>query len=180
MKKPTLFSLSRHTIDTDCNMALGFTRFLQWMNNIQNIDFLPPANEVWGKVMFLHLSVSHSVHMGASVWCHFLFWMPGPMFLLRGLRLWAHVPCGGSLSGGLCLGRSLSGGLCPGVSVKGVSVKGGFCPGDLCSDGVTDTLTKNYNTFSWTIHELLTIRNSEDNTAKASENESIQLEWIFW
>ena len=23
---------------------------------------LPPANEVWGKVMFLHLSVSHSVH----------------------------------------------------------------------------------------------------------------------
>ena len=26
--------------------------------------FLPPANEVWGKVMFLHLSVSHSVHSG--------------------------------------------------------------------------------------------------------------------
>ena len=24
---------------------------------------LPPANEVWGKVMFLHLSVSHSVHL---------------------------------------------------------------------------------------------------------------------
>ena len=23
-----------------------------------------PANEVWGKVMFLHLSVSHSVHGG--------------------------------------------------------------------------------------------------------------------
>ena len=35
---------------------------------------LPPANEVWGKVMFLHLSVSHSVHSGhrsgryASYW----------------------------------------------------------------------------------------------------------------
>ena len=28
----------------------------------------PPANEVWDKVMFLHLSVSHSVHrMGTSV-----------------------------------------------------------------------------------------------------------------
>ena len=25
---------------------------------------LPPADEVWGKVMFLHLSVSHSVHRG--------------------------------------------------------------------------------------------------------------------
>ena len=28
--------------------------------------FLPPANEVWGKVMFLHLSVSHSVHRGCT------------------------------------------------------------------------------------------------------------------
>ena len=26
--------------------------------------YLPPANEVYGKVMFLHLSVSHSVHSG--------------------------------------------------------------------------------------------------------------------
>ena len=26
--------------------------------------FLPPANRSHGKVMFLHLSVSHSVHMG--------------------------------------------------------------------------------------------------------------------
>ena len=27
--------------------------------------FLLPANEVWDKVMFLHLCVSHSVHRGA-------------------------------------------------------------------------------------------------------------------
>ena len=41
--------------------------------------FLPPANEVWGKVLFLHLSVSHSVHSGhrsgqyASCWNAYLF-----------------------------------------------------------------------------------------------------------
>ena len=28
------------------------------------IEFFPPANKVWGKLMFLHLSVSHSVHRG--------------------------------------------------------------------------------------------------------------------
>ena len=28
------------------------------------ITLLPIANEVWGKVMSLHLSVSHSVHKG--------------------------------------------------------------------------------------------------------------------
>ena len=39
---------------------------------------LPPPNEVWGKVMFLHPSVSHSVHSGhqsgwyASYWNAFL------------------------------------------------------------------------------------------------------------
>ena len=36
----------------------------------KNFDtLLPPANEVWGKVIFLHLSVSHSVHGGGvSAW----------------------------------------------------------------------------------------------------------------
>ena len=29
-----------------------------------------PANEVWGKVMFLHLSVSHSVHRGGCASQH--------------------------------------------------------------------------------------------------------------
>ena len=28
---------------------------------------LPPSNEVWGKVMFSHLSVNHSVHRGRAV-----------------------------------------------------------------------------------------------------------------
>ena len=31
-------------------------------------SLLPPANEVWGKVMSLHLSVSHSDHRGRG-WC---------------------------------------------------------------------------------------------------------------
>ena len=30
----------------------------------KSTGFLPSANEVWGKVMFLHLSVRHSVHGG--------------------------------------------------------------------------------------------------------------------
>ena len=34
--------------------------------------FLPPANEVWGKVMFLHLSVSHSAHREGAVSQHAL------------------------------------------------------------------------------------------------------------
>ena len=41
--------------------------------------FLPPANEVWGKVMFSHLSVSRSVHKGGGMlWCHFLLWKAPP------------------------------------------------------------------------------------------------------
>ena len=41
-------------------------------------QFLPPVNEVWGKVMFLHLSVSHSGHSShrsgwyASYWNAYL------------------------------------------------------------------------------------------------------------
>ena len=31
------------------------------------ILLLPPTNEVWGKVMSLHLSVIHSVHRGEVV-----------------------------------------------------------------------------------------------------------------
>ena len=31
-----------------------------------------------GKVMFLHLSVSHSVHRGEGVSCHFLLWIAPP------------------------------------------------------------------------------------------------------
>ena len=60
--------------------------------------------------MFLHLSVSHSVHRGVLV-------------SVRG-------SLGGSLSGGLCLrslsrGVSVQGDLCP----EGVSIQGGLCLG---------------------------------------------------
>ena len=63
-------------------------------------------NEVWGKVMFLHLSVSHSVHGGVSV----------PACTT------GHITgTGVSVQGGISVqGASLSGGLCPGG--------GGLCP----------------------------------------------------
>ena len=35
----------------------------QWKFS-NTLALLSPANEVWDKVMFLHLSVSHSLHMG--------------------------------------------------------------------------------------------------------------------
>ena len=67
------------------------------MTNVSQPFLLPPANEVWGKVMFLHLSVSHSVHRGSLGLC--------PV---------------GSLSGGLCPeGVSVQGVLCPGEGLSG-------------------------------------------------------------
>ena len=36
-------------------------------HQLGKVPFLPPANEVWGKVMFLHLSVIHSVHEGVCI-----------------------------------------------------------------------------------------------------------------
>ena len=61
--------------------------------------YLPTANEVWGKVMFLHLSVSHSVHSGhrveryASYWNAylFLFAMVDPGFSKEGVPTPADV-----------------------------------------------------------------------------------------
>ena len=50
--------------------------------------FLQPANEVWGKVMFLHLSVSHSVHRGLPRGCLH----PGDVCIQEGLP-----PGGGGL-----------------------------------------------------------------------------------
>ena len=35
--------------------------------NIEVLKQLPPANECCGKVMFLHLSVNHSVHKGVCI-----------------------------------------------------------------------------------------------------------------
>ena len=83
--------------------------------------FIPPANEVWGKVMFLHLSVSHSVQRGLCM-MSFPVWLPGPMFLLGGSM--SLVPCSfqeGSVSRGQSLSRGV---LCGEVSVwEGVSVR---------------------------------------------------------
>ena len=97
-------------------------------------DLLPPANEVWAKVMFSQVL---SVHRGVSVW--------------RGL--------GVCLVGGMVVSDQREGGLCPGAeeslfrgsqgtlprvgSVQGqggsqsgeVSVQGDHCPGDLCEGG---------------------------------------------
>ena len=48
--------------------------------------FLPPANKVWGKVMFLQACVSHSVHGGHLY------------DVTSCLAIWYHVPSGGSQS----------------------------------------------------------------------------------
>ena len=64
--------------------------------------FLPPANEVWGKVMFLHPSVSHSVHGGGGS-----IFSRGMLSLAGGAVLNGGVPrlAGGvsSLAGGAVL-----------------------------------------------------------------------------
>ena len=68
---------------------------------ILTFELLPPANEVWGKVMFSQASVC-----------------PRGGFLYdvtSCLAAWSHVP-GGTVEGGLCLGGFLSRGR--GVSVR--------------------------------------------------------------
>ena len=40
-----------------------------------------------GKVIFIHMSVSHSVHRGVLCMMSLPVWLPGPMFLL-----WSHAP----------------------------------------------------------------------------------------
>ena len=72
---------------------------------------LPPTNDVWGKVMFLHLFVCPRIGGGS-------------LYVICCLAAWSHVPSGGFLSGGghLCQeGASVKGG---GLSERGVSVKG--------------------------------------------------------
>ena len=87
------------------SVKLGFRPFLQ---------FLLPANEVWGKIMFLHL-------------CAILF--SGCVCIPACIT--------GHMTGGLCLGVSVQGGLCPGGSLSmGVSVGGGLCLGGLYPGGL--------------------------------------------
>ena len=98
--------------------------------------YLPPASEVWGKIIFSEACGSHSVHRGSlyDVTSCLAAWFHVPS--VGGLHLWSQV----SLKG-LCPGWSLSrvvsvqGGLCPGWSLSRwslsrlVSVQGGLYPG---------------------------------------------------
>ena len=58
------YSLGASYNRTRCKLNLKELRFIY----IKRSDFLPPANKVWGKVMFLHLSVSQSVYRGDCTW----------------------------------------------------------------------------------------------------------------
>ena len=80
---------------------------------LKNVWLLPPSNDVLGKVMFLLLSVSHSVHGGSL--CDVISCLPSwSQFLLM-------VSVSGSifLPGGLCPG----GGLFQRFLSRGVSVR---------------------------------------------------------
>ena len=126
---------------------------------------LPPANEVWGKVMFLHLcvilfteglcpSMHHRSHDRG-------FCVPGSMST-RSLST-GSLSRGGSLSGGLCLGASVQGASVQGDSVWGslskgslsraslsmvVSVQGVSVQGDLCL-GVSVWESLSRGSLSW-------------------------------
>ena len=79
--------------------------------------FLLPANEVWGKVMFLHLCVI--LFRGGLCMMSLPVWLPGLIFLLVGL-----------CPGGLCLGSLSRGDLC-----RGSLLGGSLSREDLCRGG---------------------------------------------
>ena len=85
-----------HRVRMRCQLGLSRCKF-----HLNSINLLPPANEVWGKVMFLHMSVILSTGWRGS---------------LYDVTSLSHVPSGGSLSMAPCYFRgSLSReGLCPG------------------------------------------------------------------
>ena len=64
-------SLPRHRVSWVslwCPMSTGMVIFqcwASWSNDVFQY-FLPPANEVWGKVMFSQACVRHSVHRGCA------------------------------------------------------------------------------------------------------------------
>ena len=99
---------------------------------ICSFKFLPPANEVWGKVIISEACVIlvmgwgwwslYDVTSCLAAWSHVPSW---------GFCLWSHVPSmgslfRGSLSWGLCLGVSVYGSLSRGVSVAGIFVQRGI------------------------------------------------------
>ena len=101
-----------------------FLNRLQPINRpVMDVKYLPPANEVWGKVMF-YTPVCHSVHRGVSVPAYITGHMTGVSLSRRGCL------CPG---GGLCPGGSLSRGVwLQEVSVGRVIVQWGLCLGGLC------------------------------------------------
>ena len=48
------------------NFSIDITTYMH-SEFTEKIHLLPPANEVWGKVIFLHLFVCHSVHRGVCL-----------------------------------------------------------------------------------------------------------------
>ena len=95
--------------------------------------FLPLANEVLGKVMFIHMFVILSIEgggVGGLCMMSLSVWLPGPMFLPGQYLSLVHVPSEGLCPGGLC-----PGGFCPGDFCPGVLCPEGLCPEGLLSRG---------------------------------------------
>ena len=112
---------------------------------------LPPANEVWGKVLFLHLFVCQ----GGLCMTSLPVWLPGPMFLLGSLCLWYHVPSGGLCQGdrGLCPGN-----FCPGVSLSiRISLGGGALSRGSVSGRICCTVKSVQYTSYWNAFLFLTL-----------------------
>ena len=76
-------------------------------------DWLPTANAVWSNVMVLHMSGILSTGLGRGSLCN----------VTSCLTTWSHVPSRGSLYWRISVqGVYVQGGLCPGVSVWEISV----------------------------------------------------------
>ena len=67
----------------------GKTLVTQLLRNM----FLPPANDIWGKVIFLQLSVI--LVTGGFCMMSLPVWLPSTMFFLVGLCAWSHAPSQG-------------------------------------------------------------------------------------
>ena len=69
---------------------------------LAHMSVLPPANEIWGKVIFSRSVCKSFCSEGGSLYDVTSCLVPGPMFLQSsgGLCPWSHVPSGQSLSGG--------------------------------------------------------------------------------
>ena len=89
---------------------------------LPQLRLLPPASEVWGKVIFSQVLVCP--HGGVSVSYHFLSGCLVPCSFYGGLCPWFHVP----FTGGLCQGFSVQGSLSSRVSVW-ESLSRGVCVG---------------------------------------------------